>query len=143
MKNVTGKLLGSNGFNLMKQKTNEFKDDEMVKRKDTLERKVTSERKKKEIVKSPTKKPSNAEIKEIVDSIWVEYNPNPNDELDKKTIKKFFADNISSLKLKSLSNKEFEKFYAEIDQDKNGSISKSEMVNLVSKIMKQKEQKND
>ena len=111
----------------------------MVKRKDTLERKVTSERKKKEIVKSPTKKPSNAEIKEIVDSIWVEYNPNPNDELDKKTIKKFFADNISSLKLKSLSNKEFEKFYAEIDQDKNGSISKSEMVNLVSKIMKQKE----
>ena len=70
----------------------------------------------------------------------MQYETDANDELNKNEIKKFFGDNVSSYKLNPV---EFEKFFKEIDVDKNGSISKNEMVNLVSKIMKEKEQKSD
>jgi hypothetical protein len=52
----------------VRQKTNEIKDGQNLKRKDTLERKITSERKKKEIVNT---KQSRSELKDIVDSIWL------------------------------------------------------------------------
>ena len=76
-----------------------------------------------------------ASLNEKVDTIWATYDTDHNGQLDAAEAKGFFAEFIAAHPI-GLTVDDFDKWFAEVDSDNDGSISKTEMIGYLAKIDK-------